>query len=202
MNEDQFRQAFSKQALREQFRDQQRRKDEAMLHNMHQLAFGSSSAGSILSATTAANAGTLVPTAATNLYATSTAGVVSAQPYYKKEVDDASLFMDNNLKILAASPYATSVNNLHKIDDTSAISSKYAITEYFNILYYDNLLTPGSKCKYAINDTKNVVKHNNIWTQTFFENIVRHNSSFTIGKIAHKWQNLHEALIWLNLKTH
>ena len=110
-----------------------------------------------------------------------------------KEVDDAVLFMDDKLKILVASPYAKSLNNMHKIDDMSAISSSYAITEYFNFMYYNNLLTPGYKCRYSINDTKNIVKHNNIFGQTF-ENIVQ-KSSFPIGKIASKWENLHKALI-------
>ena len=176
------------------FKDEQRRKDEAMFNSMHQLAFGSNSTGSVLLAASITDASTLVPTVATNLYATSTAGVVSSQQHYKKEVDDATLFMDNKLKILAASPYTISLNNMHKLDDSYLISSMYAITEYFNILYYDNLLTPGSKCKYAINDTKNVVKHNNIFGQTF-ENIVQHKSSFTIERTANKWENLHKALI-------
>ena len=111
-----------------------------------------------------------------------------------KEVDDAVLFMDDNLKILATSPYAKSLNNMHKLDDMSAISSRYAITEYFNIIYYDNLLTPGSRCKYAINDTKNIVKHLNFLRQTF-ENIVQHKGQFPIGKTTWKWENLHKALI-------
>lgn len=111
-----------------------------------------------------------------------------------KEVDDAALFMDDNLKILATSPYAKSLNNMHKIDDMSAISSRYAITEYFNIIYYDNLLTPGYKCKYAINDTNNGIKHLNFLTQTF-ENIAQHKGPFSIGIIASKWENLHKALI-------
>lgn len=185
MDEDKFLQAF---------REKQRREHEAMIHHMHQLAFGSSSAGSILSAATLSNVSTLALTAATNVYATSTPGVVSAQPYYKKEVDDATLFMDNNLNILATNPYTTSLNNMYKFDDTSSISSEYAITEYFNILCYDNLLTPGSKCKYEINDTKNVVKHNNILTQSF-ENIVQHKGAFPIGIIVRKWEILHKALI-------
>ena len=176
------------------FRDEQRRKDEAMAHNMQQLAFGSSSAGSILSAASITDASTFATTAATNLYATATAGVLSAQQYYKKEVDDAALFMDDNLKILATSPYAKSLNNMHKIDDMSAISSRYAITEYFNIIYYDILLTPGSKCKYAINDTNNGIKHLNSLTQTF-ENIAQQKGPFSIGIIASKWENLHKALI-------
>ena len=163
------------------FKDEQRRNDEAMFNSMHQLAFGSNSAGSVLSATTAA----------TNIYATTG---VSAQPYYKKEVDDASLFMDDKLKILAASPYTISLNNMHKLDESYLISSMYAITEYFNILYYDNLQTPGSKCKYAINDTKNIVKHIKFLTQSF-ENIVQHKDSFPIGRIVSKWENLHKALI-------
>ncbi len=111
-----------------------------------------------------------------------------------KEVDDAALFMDDNLKILATSPYAKSLNNMHKIDDMSAISSRYAITEYFNIIYYDNLLTPGSKCEYAINDTKNGIKHLSFLTQTF-ENIAQHKGPFPIGIIASKWENLHKTLI-------
>ena len=176
------------------FRDEQRRKDEAMAHNMQQLAFGSSSAGSILSAASITDASTFGTTAATNLYATSMAGVLSSKPYYKKEVDDAALFMDDNLKILATIPYAKSLNNMHKLDDTSTISSRYAITEYFNIIYYDNLLTPGSRCKYAINDTKNIVKHLNFLRQSF-ENIVQHKGPFPIRKIASKWEKLHKALI-------
>ena len=190
MDGDQFRQAFREQALREQFRDQQRIKDEAMVHNMHQLAFGSPSASSILSATSIVNASMIATTAATNLYATG----VSSQPYYKKEVDNASLFMDNKLKILAASPYATSSNNMYKLDDSYPISSSHAITEYFNVMYYDNLLTPGSKCKYVINNTKNVIKHLNLLAQTL-ENIAHHTGAFQIGKIVHKWENLQKALI-------
>lgn len=111
-----------------------------------------------------------------------------------QEVDDAALFMDNNLKILATFPYTKSLNNMHKIDDMSAISSRYAITEYFNIIYYDNLLTPGSKCKYAINDTNNGIKHLNFLTQTF-ENIAQHKGPFPIGIIASKLENLHKELI-------
>ena len=83
---------------------------------------------------------------------------------------------------------------MHKLDDTSTISSRYAITEYFNIIYYDNLLTPGYRCNYEINNTKNVVKHKNIFEQTF-ENIVQHKGPFPIGIIASKWENLHKALI-------
>lgn len=190
MDEDQFRQAFRAQALREQFRDEQRRKDKAMFDAMHQLAFGNPSASSILSATTTSNVSTLATTVATNIYATG----VSSKPYYKKEVDNASLFMDNNLKILAASPYATSLNNMHKLDDTYAISSSHAITEYFNVMYYDNLIRPSSKCNYAINDTKNVVKHNYTFGQSF-ENIAQNTGAFQIGKIVHKWENLQKALI-------
>ena len=119
---------------------------------------------------------------------------INPSVWYKKEVDDAVLFMDDKLKILAASPYAKSLNNMHKIDDMSAISSSYAITEYFNIMYYNNLLTPGYRCKYAINDTKNIVKHNNFFGQSF-ENIVQHKGSFPIGKTIWKWENLHRALI-------
>lgn len=159
--------------------------DQFALSQVQQLAFGKA-VSTIVSAP-------IVPTAATNIYATLTSGVTSSQSCIKKEVDDAVLFMDNNLKILATSPYAKSLNNMHKIDDTSTISSNYAITEYFNFMYYNNLLTPGSKCKYAINDTKNIVKHNNFLRQSF-ENIVQ-KSLVPIGKIANKWENLHKALI-------
>ena len=180
--------------FRQAFRDEQRRKDEAMFNSMHQLAFGSNSAGSILSAASIANAGTSVDASATNLYATSTVGSGTSQ-YYKKEVDDASLFMDNKLKISAFNAYTICTNDsICKFDDTSTISSRYAITEYFNVMYYDSLLTPGSKCRYAINDTKNVAKHLNFLTQTL-ENIVQHKDSFPIGRIARKWENLHKALI-------
>ena len=168
--------------------------DQIALSQIQQLAFGKA-VSTIVSTP-------IVPTAATNLYATATTKVLSSKPYYKKEVDDAVLFMDDNLKImddnlkiLATSPYAKSLNNMHKIDDTSTISSRYAITEYFNVIYYDNLLTPGSRCKYAINDTKNIVKHLNFLRQSF-ENIVQHKGSFPIfGRIASKWENLHKALI-------
>ncbi len=61
-------------------------------------------------------------------------------------------------------------------------------------MYYNKLLTPGSKCGYEINDTKNVVKHLNFLTQTL-ENIVQHKDSFPIGRIAYKWEKLHKALI-------
>lgn len=184
MNGDFFTQAF---------RDEQRRKDEAMAHNMHQLAFGSNSAGSILSATTTSNVSTLATTAATNIYAT--AGVASTQRYYKKEVDDATLLMDDKLKISAFNVYTICTDDsMYKFDDTSTISSNYAITEYFNVMYYDNLLNPGSKCNYAINDTKNVVKHLNFLTQSF-ENIAQHKGSFPIGIINQKWEELHKALI-------
>ena len=164
--------------------------DQAVLSQVQQLAFGKA-VSTIVSTP-------IVPTAATNLYATSKAGVTSSKQYYKKEVDDASLFMDDKLKILAASPYTISLNNMHKLDDISAISlsSRYAITEYFNILYYDFLRTPGSKGKYEINDTKNVIKHLNLLTQTF-ENIAQCSGEFPVGKIAHKWEILRQVLIWL-----
>lgn len=160
--------------------------DQAALSQVQQLAFGKA-VSTIVSTP-------IVPTAATNLYATQQYGV-SQQLYYKKaEVDDAALFMDNKLKISAFNVYTICTDDsMHKIDDTSYISSNYAITEYFNFMYYNNLLTPGSKCNYAINDTKNVVKHNNILGQTF-ENIVQ-KSLFPIRKIASKWENLHKALI-------
>ena len=173
MDEDKFLQAF---------RGKQRIKDEAMAHNVHQLAFGSSSAGSILSAASI--------TAATNVYATG----VSSQPYYKKEVDDAALFMDNKLKISAFNLYTICTDDsMHKLDDMSHMSS-YAITEYFNVMYDNNLLTPGSECKYAINDTKNVVKHIKFLTQSF-ENIAQHKDSSPIERITYKWENLYMALI-------
>lgn len=112
-----------------------------------------------------------------------------------KEVDDAALFMDNKLKISAFNVYTICTDDsMYKFDDTSSITSSYAITEYFNVLYHDKLLTPGSKCNYAINDTKNVVKHLNFFRQTF-ENIAQHKSSFQIRRIKHKWENLHMALI-------
>ena len=125
---------------------------------------------------------------------------ISVQQLFYK-VDDAALFMDNKLKISAFNVYTICTNDsMYKFDDTSIISSRYAITEYFNVIYYDNLLTPGYKCKYAINDTKNVVKHLNYFTQTL-ENIVQHKGLFTIEKIVDKWDNLRKALIWLILKT-
>ena len=183
MNGDFFTQAF---------REQQRIKDEAMVHSMHQLAFGSNSVGSILSAASITDASTLVDASATNLYATATAGVVSC----KKEVDDAALLMDNKLKISAFNVYTLCTDDsMYKFDDTSARPSSYAITEYFNIIYHDKLLTYGSECSYAINDTKNVIKHLNFLTQAF-ENIVQHKGSFPIfGRIASKWADLHKALI-------
>ena len=133
---------------------------------------------------------TLATTAITNVYATS-----GTSQYYKKEVDDASLFMDNKLKISAFNVYTICTNDsIYKFDDTSIISSRYAITEYFNIIYYDNLHTPGSKCKYKINDTKNVVKHIKFLTQSF-ENIAQHKDSSPIERITYKWENLYKALI-------
>ena len=184
---------MSEDLARQAFRDEQRRKDEAMFHSMHQLAFGSSSAGSILSAASITDASTLVDASATNIYAK--AGVTSVQPYYKKEVDDAALFMDNKLKISAFNMYTLCTDDsMYKFDDTSTISSSYAITEYFNIIYHDKLLTSGSECSYAINDTKNVIKHLNFLTQAF-ENIAQYKGSSTIGIITLKWKNLHKALI-------
>lgn len=160
--------------------------DQVVFSKVQQLAFGAA-VSTIVSTP-------IVPTAATNLYATSSYGV-SSQPYYKKaEVANAALFMDDNLKISEASPYATSSNNMHKLDDMSHMSADYAITEYFNVMYYDKLLTPGSKCNYAINETKNVAKHLSFLTQTL-ENIVQHKSAFTIEKIVDKWEKLHKALI-------
>jgi len=162
--------------------------DQAALSQVQQLAFGKA-VSTIVS-------DPIIQTATTNLYATSKAGVLSSKPYYNNAVDDAALFMDNKLKISAFNVYTICTDDsMHKIDDTSYISSSYAITEYFNFMYYNNLLTPGSKCSYSINDTNNVVKHNNIFEQTF-ENIVQ-KSLFPIRKIASKWENLHKALIWL-----
>ena len=157
--------------------------DQFALSQVQQLAFGKA-VSTIVSTT-------IVQTASANLYAT--AGVTSSKPYYK--VDDAALFMDNKLKISAFDVYTICTDDsMHKIDDMSHISSSYAITEHFNVMYYDNLHTPGSKYNYAINNTKNVVKHLNFFRQTF-ENIVQHKGSFPIGRIAHKWEKLHKALI-------
>ena len=164
--------------------------DQIALSQIQQLAFGKA-VSTIVSTP-------MVPTAATNIYARSTAGSVSSNTYNKKEVDDASLFMDNKLKILPVSQYAICTDDsMYKFDDTSMMSSRYAITEYFNVMYYNKLLTPGYKCGYEINDTKNIIKHNNIFTQTL-ENIVQqfqHKGSFPIGRIVDKWENLHKALI-------
>lgn len=158
--------------------------DQVVFSQVQQLAFGADSAS------------TLIPCANTSYSTTSSrfTNVSARQQLCIKEVDDASLFMDNKLKILAASPYAKQSSNMHKLDDMSHISSSYAITEYFNVMYYDKLLTPGSKCNYAINDTKNVARHLSFFTQTL-ENIVQHKSAFTIEKIVHKWEKLHKALI-------
>lgn len=159
--------------------------DQAALSQVQQLAFGKA-VSTIVSTP-------IVPTAATNLYATSKAGVRSPQLYYK--VNDVALFMDNKLKISPFDVYTICTDDsMYRFDDTSHISSSYAITEYLNVMYYDNLHTPGSKCNYAINYTKNVVKHLNFFRQTF-ENIVQHKDSFPIGRIAGKWENLYKALI-------
>lgn len=180
MDEDKFAQAFiqwKKKYLNDQIAFSQAKPQ--------QLALGATTTSST------SNGNTIAKTVAANLYAT--AGATSAKQYYNKEVYNASLFIDDKLKILAANPYATLANNMYKIEDTSYIPPGNTITEYFNIVYYDNLITPGSKCKYAINDTKNVIKHLNYSTQTF-ENIAKHASAFQIGRIAHKWEDLHEAL--------
>ena len=183
MNEESLRAIESKKYL----------DDQIALSQIQQLAFGKA-VSTIVSTPT-------VPTAATNIYETSTYGV-SSQRYYKKAVvSNAALFMDDNLKISEASPYATSSNNMHKLDDMSHMSADYAITEYFNVMSYNKLLTPGSKCKYAINKTKNIIKHNNIFGQSF-ENIVQHKGFFIIEKIVDKWEKLHKALIWLISKIH
>ena len=164
--------------------------DQIALSQIQQLAFGKA-VSTIVSTP-------IVPTAATNLYSTSTYGV-SPQRYYKKAVvADAALFMDDNLKISSFNVYTLCTDDsMYKFDDTYMISSSYAITEYFNVMYYDKLLTPGYKCGYEINDTKNVAKHLNFLTQTL-ENIVQqfqHKDSFPIGRIVKKWENLHKALI-------
>ena len=163
--------------------------DQFALSQVQQLEFGAAVA------TSTPNMSTFSTTAATNLYATATAGFVSTKPYYNKEVDDAVLFMDNKLNISAFNMYTLcTADSIYKFDDTSAISSSYAITEYFNIIYHDKLLTSGSECSYAINDTKNVIKHLNFLTQAF-ENIAQYKGSSTIGIITLKWKNLHKALI-------
>ena len=162
--------------------------DQFALSQVQQLAFGKT-VSTIVSTP-------IVPTAATNLYATSKARVLPPQPSYKKEVDDAALFMDNKLKISAFNVYTICTDDsMYKFDDTSQISSSYAITENFNVMHNDNLLTPGSKHRYIINDTKNIIKHLNFLTKNKFENIVKHKSSFPIGIIAHKWEKLHKELI-------
>jgi len=98
--------------------------DQVALSQVQQLAFGKT-VPTIVSAP-------IVPTAATNLYATQKSGV-SQQLFYK--VDDAALFMDNKLKISAFDVYTICTDDsMHKIDDMSHISSRYAITEYFNVL--------------------------------------------------------------------
>lgn len=150
------------------------------LSQIHQLAFGLPSA--VATAVT-------IPTSSTaQAYTT---GIVSQ--YYK---ENRKLFMyHDSLKIIAFNIDARcDDNSVYEFDDTSHISSSYAITEYFNVMYYDKLLIPGFKLKYEINDTKNVVKHLDFLTQKY-ENISQHTSSFPIGKIAHKWENLHKALI-------
>ena len=175
MNEESLRAIESKKYL----------DDQIALSQIQQLAFGKA-VSTIVSTP-------IVPTAATNVYTTYG---VSPQRYYKKAaVTDAALFMDDNLKISAFNVYTLCTDDsMYKFDDTSTISSRYAITEYFNVMYYNKLLTPGSKCEYEINDTKNVAKHLNFLTQTL-ENIVQHKDSFPIRRIASKWEKLHKALI-------
>ena len=177
MNEDLLRAIESKKYL----------DDQIALSQIQQLALGKA-VSTIVSTP-------IVPTAATNLYATSTVGSVSYNTYNKKEVANATLFMDDNLKISAFNVYTLCTDDsMYKFDDTSTISSSYAITEYFNVMYYDKLLTRGYKCGYEINETKNVAKHLNFLTQTL-ENIAQHSGAFPVGKIKYKWDNLYKALI-------
>ena len=101
----------------------------------------------------------------------------------------------NSLKIIAFNVDARcDDNSVYEFEDTSAISSNYAITEYFNVMYYDRILIPELKIKYEINNTKNVIKHLDFLTQKY-ENIAQHKDFFTIYKIAYKWETLHKALI-------
>lgn len=160
------------------------------LSQIQQLAFRIPSTHSIMPATTAVTSATTLTTAQH-----SATGTIYYQ-YSKKNEEDRKLFMNfDSLKIIAFNVDARcDDNSVYEFEDTSAISSNYAITEYFNVMYYDRIFTPQLKVKYEINDTKNVVKHIDFFTQKY-ENIAQHISSFQIGKIANKWENLHKALI-------
>ena len=61
---------------------------------------------------------------------------------YKKYlvVANAALFMDDNLKISEASPYAKQSNNMYKFDDTSTISSREYSEEYADFWEKEELL--------------------------------------------------------------
>ena len=176
MNEDLLREIASKKIL----------DDQSTLSQIHQLAFGNSSAQSTISATTAVT----IPTSSTaQAYTT---GIT--YKYYNTE-DRKLIMYRNSLKIIAFNVNTIcDDNSVYEFDDTSHISSSYAITEYFNVMYYDKIFTPQLKVKYEINDTKNVVKHIDFFTQKY-ENIAQHIGSFPIGKIANKWENLRKALI-------
>lgn len=180
MNEDLLRAIASKKLLDDQ---------ATALSQIQQLAFGNPSTHSIMSATTAATSATTLATA--QHYAIGT-----IYQYSKKNEEDRKLFMNfDSLKIIAFNVDARcDDNSVYEFEDTSAISSNYAITEYFNVVYYDKLLIHGFKLKYEINDTKNVVKHLDFLTQKY-ENIAQHKDFFTIDKIAYKWEILHMALI-------
>lgn len=183
MNEDLLRAIASKKLL----------DDQVALSQIKQLAFDIPSTHSIMSATTAATSATTLTTAQH-----SATGTIYYQ-YSKKNEEDRKLFMNfDSLKIIAFNVDARcDDNSVYEFEDTSAISSNYAITEYFNVVYYDKLLIHGFKLKYEINNTKNVVKHLDFLTQKY-ENIAQHNDFFTIDKIAYKWEILHMALIWLD----
>jgi hypothetical protein len=130
MNEDLLRALASKKLL----------DDQVALSQIQQLAFDSPSTHSIMSATTAATSATTLATA--QHYATGT-----IYQYFKKNEEDRKLFMNfDSLKIIAFNVDARcDDNSVYEFEDTSAISSNYAITEYFNVMYYDKLLIPGFK---------------------------------------------------------
>ena len=176
MNEDLLRAIASKKIL----------DDQSTLSQINQLAFGNHSTQSV----TATAASISIPTSSTaQAYTTG----ITYRPY---SAEDRKLIMyRNSLKIIAFSVNTIcDDNSVYEFDDTPHISSKYAITEYFNVMYCDRIFTPQLKVKYEINYTKNVVKHLDFLTQKY-ENIAHHKDSFTISKIANKWENLHKALI-------
>lgn len=180
MNEDLLRAIASKKLLDDQ---------ATALSQIQQLAFGNPSTHSIMSATTVNTHATTIATAQD--YAT-----VTAYQYFKKNEEDRKLFMNfDSLKIIAFNVDARcDDNSVYEFDDTSTITSNYAITEYFNIMYYDKILIPELKIKYEINNTKNVIKHLDFLTQKY-ENIAQHKDLFTVYKIVYKWETLHKALI-------